>query len=287
MTTHTPHYTWIILLSLWASAELHASPIVPGLYVTVNTGIVEIDDGGQHSFASGIAPTALASDELTLFAAEASTGNLYFFAPDGTQSTYASGLNGPSGVAKDGSGNVWVSEATTNQVVEIDPGGGQTLFFTGVSPSFMAFDSLGDLFVSDNLSGDILEIAVGGSESFFAFGIVNPTGLAIDHDDNVYVGSGDGSIYKFDTLGNQTTFATGLTNPQGLAFDRFGNLFAADATTNAIYEFTPGGAQSTFATGLDGPSGIVFAAPEPGSYWLAAIGLAALGWRKARKRRER
>src|SRR5882724_7745777 len=159
-----------------------------------------------------------------LFASDNLGGTIYKFAPDGTWSIFATGLNDPEG---------------------------------------LAFDSAGYLFVADSGTGSgdgkIYKFAPDGTRSIFATGLNFPYGLACDSAGNLFEAeyAGDiqnGAIYKFAPDGTRSTFATQLTDPQGLAFDSAGDLFEADYGSNTIYKFAPDGTQSTFATGVSHPS---------------------------------
>jgi sugar lactone lactonase YvrE len=129
-------------------------------------------------------------------------GHIYKIGPNGAPSTFASGLNGPLG---------------------------------------LAFDKTGNLFVASfGVGGEILKYSPGRVHSVFASGLSGPEGLAFDGAGNLFVtDSSSGSIYKFTPSGVRATVASGLDGPSGLAFDSSGNLFVA--SRGAILEFAPGG----------------------------------------------
>jgi hypothetical protein len=54
-------------------------------------------------------------------------------APNGTQSTIASGLNGSSGLAFDSNGNLFVTSYGNGTISEITPGGSVSTFASGLS----------------------------------------------------------------------------------------------------------------------------------------------------------
>jgi len=159
---------------------------------------------------------------ISLFCARASAQNLFAtdylsideFTPDGVQSTFASGLNNPLGLAFDRVGNLFVADTGTytgtGAVYKFTPAGVRTTFASGLNfPRALAFDSQGNLFVT-----------------------------AAD----------DVTIYKFTPSGARTTFATVQSGAYGLAFDRAGNLFVAAGFSfvnndhaATVYKFTPTG----------------------------------------------
>ena len=156
-----------------------------------------------------------------LFVADFGGSSVYKFTPDGTPSTYASGLSNPIG---------------------------------------LAFDCAGNLYVSEYMGNDVLKFTPGGVKSVYASGIIEPTGLAFDHSGNLFVASARASITKIDTNEVQNTFASGLGlgSPYGLAFDRAGNLFAADPLKNVVDEFATNGTMTVFASGLGSPVAVAF-----------------------------
>jgi hypothetical protein len=81
--------------------------------------------------------------------------------------------------------NLFVDSFFGGNIYEFTPGGVQSTFASGVSyPSGMAFDSAGNLFVVEygnglTNNGDILEFAPNGTQSTFASGLYSPQALAI------------------------------------------------------------------------------------------------------------
>jgi len=172
------------------------------------------------SLATALLPISVLAASGDLFAADNGSNTIYRFTPDGTESTFASGLNGPFGLAFDSSGNLFEGDAGTNTIFKFTPDG------TG---------------------------------STFAFGLNGPIGLAFDSSGNLFEADyNSGTIFKFTPAGIKSAFASGLSNPTGLAFDSSGNLLEADQGSDTIFMFTPAGTKSTFASGLSGPSGLAF-----------------------------
>src|SRR3954467_11007988 len=68
------------------------------------------------------------------FEADFSSGIVYRFAPNGSKTIFASGLNGPEGLAQDAAGNVFVSETGTGIIHKYTPdGASRTPFATGLN----------------------------------------------------------------------------------------------------------------------------------------------------------
>jgi sugar lactone lactonase YvrE len=110
-------------------------------------------------------------------------GSILRFNPAGGRSTFASGLNGPYGLA----------------------------FDAAASPS--------TLFESDNSGGVIYKFQLDGTMSTFAM-LSNVLGLAVDGSGNLYAADNSGhNIYRYTPNGTRTTFASDVGNPEGLAFD--------------------------------------------------------------------
>ena len=175
-------------------------------------------------------------------------------------SAYAGGL------AIDPAGNLFVARG--HSVFKYAPDGTKSTFATGLRyPLSLCFDGNGNLFVSDGAVTDpkgqrsILKFGPDGKKSTFVTGI-SSVGMAFDRSGNLFVSQGD-SIFKFKPEGTKSTFVSGLGNPIDLAFDATGDLFVADAgLTDArigrsIVKITPDGTKRTFSTGLHDPSVMV------------------------------
>jgi streptogramin lyase len=121
------------------------------------------------------------------------------------------GLNNPSGLAVDASGNVWATNSAGNSVSELSP----------------------------------LGVALSTSAGFTDGAISNPQGIAIDSAGNVWVANrGGGSVSELLPNGTPTSGSpfspvnpanstNALASPQQLAFDAGGNLWVTNSISGA------------------------------------------------------
>src|SRR5262249_51690807 len=143
---------------------------------------------------AAILPASVFATPGDLFVAEFD-GSIFKFTPNGTKTTFASGLGNPEGLAFDSSGNLFEAGFGTDKIFKFTPQGTKTTFASGLSaPVGLAFDSSGNLFEADGASGTIFKFTPGGTKSPFASGLVHPVGLAFDSAGNLFVAAG--AIFK-------------------------------------------------------------------------------------------
>ena len=179
-------------------------------------------------------------------------------------------------------GNVSTISGRAGQMGGAD-GQGTAATFNG--PTFLAIDSAGNIFVADYTNSIIRKITSSGLVSTFAgtagiTGSTNgtgaaarftfPAGLVIDGADNLFVAdSGAHIIRKITPAGVVSTFAGAagtsgsadgpggtarFFTPNGIAIDAAGNLYVTEHTNQTIRKITPAGVVSTIA-GLTGTAG--------------------------------
>ena len=186
------------------------------------------------------------------------------YSGDGGAATNA-GLNGPTGLALDASGNLFIADSGNNRIRKVDAKGvittvagngavtniqynGQTQgYYSGdggaatnaslYSPSGVVVDDSGNLFIADTGNNRIRKVGAKG-----VITTVAGNGNAIP-DINGNYGPEDG-YYSGD--GGAATNAV-LNGPAGVAVDASGNLFIADSGNNRIRKVDANGVITTVA----------------------------------------
>jgi len=188
------------------------------------------------------------------------------------------GLNGPSGVAVDDFGNVYIADRVNNAIKEWNPATQQitTLVSTELSQPFgVAVDAFGDVFIADTGNSAIEEWnALTQTLSTIVTGLNGPCGVTVDSLGNVYIAdTGDGDVDEWSiATGTLSTLVSGLNNPYGVAVDALGNVYIADTGDGAIDEWNA--ATQTLSTvvssGLNTPFGV--AVDGSGNVYVADYG---------------
>ncbi|QDK81764.1 hypothetical protein EXU85_25395 [Spirosoma sp. KCTC 42546] len=227
-------------------------------------------DNGPAIDAALNSPSGVAVDGTgNLFIADRTNNRIRKVATNGTITTVAGtgtyGFSGdnvaaisadlanPTGVAVDGSGNLFIADAGNHRIRKVATNGTITTVAGNGTNSFGG----------DN--GPATDAA-----------LANPTGVAVDGSGNLFIAdAGNHRIRKVATNGTITTVAgngtngfsgdngsatdAALTNPTGVAVDGMGTLFIADQTNHRIRKVTTGGTITTVAgtgtNGFDGDNG--------------------------------
>lgn len=190
----------------------------------------------------------------------------------------ASGFFAPNALARDGDGNLWVSDSFTGSITKIRPDGSTKNFAypKELKPAAGEFPPFGANGIAFDREESYLYVAMTSRDQI----------LRIQHDDG--------------ELGAITIFATGtpggaLDGADGIAFDVKGNLYVCSNQSNEVAVLSPGGqviaeyrgignnrfsnpaspifrGRSVFVSNLalfEGPAGLhkvsVFTAPYPGA----------------------
>jgi large repetitive protein len=182
-----------------------------------------------------------------------------------------------SGVAVDGSGDVFLADQDNNRVMidKPDGSGGWTLSLVdddGLSfPNGLAVDGSGDVFIADTGNSRLVKDTPDGSggyaQSVVDGSLNSPYGVAVDGSGNVFVADpGTNTVYEEKPDGSggytQSTVDSGLTNPYGVAVDGSDVIVSDAGTSNdgSLINETPDGSggwtRSTLVTGLTANYGV-------------------------------
>jgi len=225
--------------------------ITPAGVVTTLAGSADNSSGsvdGTGTAASFNFPSGLALDSSgNIYVADYSNNKIRKVTPAGVVTTLAGStdnssgsadgtgsaakFNGPSGVALDSSGNIYVADLKNQKIRKITPAG----VVTTLAGS------------ADNSSGSVDGTGTAASFNY-------PTGVAVDSSGNIYVGDfNNHKIRKITPDGVVTTLAgsgtaggvdgtsseASFSYPAGVALDSSGNVYVADYGNHKIRKITP------------------------------------------------
>ena len=264
--------------------------------VLSNPQDVVVDSAGDLFVAdayNNVVREVYASGIITTVAGSGAAG----YAGDGGPTTSAE-LNGPTGLALDGAGDLFIADSGNSVIREVKPGPGDLLSlgtiltfaggglisdpeFSGSAtdaalsgPSGLAMDGSGNLYIADTGNGVIREVSGGNISTIAAAAGLNaPAGLAIDGQGNLYIADTGNNVVDEVSGGNITTIAAGvgLNAPTGLAIDGQGNLYIADTGNNMVDEVSGGNITTiAAAAGLNAPAGL--AIDGQGNLYIADSG---------------
>jgi sugar lactone lactonase YvrE len=212
-----------------ATSALLDSPT--GLAVDAAGDIYIADASGERvRMVTGASGTS-ASGTITTVAGNGSFG----YSGDGGGATSAK-LYGPTGVAVDAAGNLYIADRYNDRVRKVSTSGtigtvagngnccyggdgGPATNAQLESPSGVAVDAAGNLYIADSYGGRVRQVAVSGTITTVA---------------------GNGS-YAYSGDGGLATAAT-FRYPYAISVDAAGNMAVVDQSNNAIRLLTPAGA---------------------------------------------
>src|SRR5437660_1531313 len=98
---------------------------------------------------AGLLPINIFAAPGDLFESDQGSNTIFKFTPVRVKTTFASGLNGPFGLAF-GAGSLFESDTGTGTIFKLTPAGVKSTFASGLNtPTGLAFDASGNLFEAD------------------------------------------------------------------------------------------------------------------------------------------
>lgn len=129
-------------------------------------------------------------------------------------------------------------------------------------PTGLARDQQGNLFIADTANGGVRRIAPDGTLSTVSAALGQPAYFTFDSANLLYFSEAkSGTVYTFDRSGKLQVYSRGsgakpFRSPSGIGFDLRGDLYVADTGNGLLRKVTPDGFVSTIAGGgsseLDG-----------------------------------
>jgi uncharacterized protein (TIGR03437 family) len=242
--------SFTILCGSGAWAQQYTITTIAGTGTAGYTG-----DGGSATSAElsgpvriiiGPSNTIYFCDGVNDLVRKISSGTISTFAGDGTvgytgdnAAATKAELDGPTGLAFDSSGNLYIADATNNVIRMVSTSGTITTF---AGNNTAGFDGDGGLAVDAEIS--------------------NPTAVAVDKFNNVFIADAGNNLIRkvssaniFTVVGGPATLLQ-LNQPDGLVFDSAGNMYIADTGNRRIVKVLSGGGPIVIAgTGNLGDSG--------------------------------
>jgi len=264
-------------------------------------------DDGPKAQATFDAPDGLVLDAAgNLYVSDFNAQTIRKLTPDGQVVTVAGAhgqagsvdgpcgqarFNGPSGLALDGAGNLYVVEYGNNTIRLITWQDGRVSTLAGQAgltgaldgvgaaarfscPTGLAWDGAGELFVADGGNGILRKCSLAGAVSTLpgvAGAFNQPSNLALDRAGNLYVTDGGNSTIQRIAPDGTLSLVAGMPDwigcadgagaaatfngPSGVAVDGAGNLVVAENGNGTLRKVTLSDATVSTLAGKAGPVG--------------------------------
>ena len=237
-----------------ADRHNHRIQMFPPGSNSATTGTTVAGGNGAGSAANQLhLPSGVAVDgDGNVYIADQNNQRIQKFPPGSTSATNgttvaggngagnaANQLNGPFGVAVDGTGNMYIADTNNNRIQKFPPESTSATNGTTVAggngegyaanqlrgPRGVAVDGAGNVYVADTFAGSRVQKFPPGSTS-----ATNGTTIM----------GGNGESFDQDRLENNT-----LYYPGGVAVDGAGNVYIADTGNSRVLKWSPGGQVNT------------------------------------------
>jgi len=257
-------------------------------------------DNADATKANLVAPIAIAFDGSgNLFILQNSDGHIRKVDSKGIITTVAGNgiagfadasadkaqFNSPTGLAVDGSGNLYVADSLNLRIRKVAGGNVTSIAGNGIlaysgdngpainaqlsAPQGVGVDGAGNIYIADTANDAVRKVAkngtittlLGNGQAGTGTNQLNaPQAIAADAAGNVYVADTLNSrVLKIGAAGGVTTLASSdqLYTPTGIAVDAAGNVYVADLNRNAVLKIAAAGGLTTVNAGaLNGPRAI-------------------------------
>lgn len=245
-----------------------------------NNGVIYMTPQGAattFSYPDGSIQQVAIDPSGKAWAVDGVNNDLYVLTPSGQTNTITGGgLNAPSAIAFDHSGNAYVANTTTPGISEFNSAGtpltaNAYTFASVTDPLWIAVDTSGTAWLPSSSTSTLGELVSGATKGTVNRGIVSSPSIAIDANNNVWVLGNSAKIEEISggtLLGSYT--GGGLSGPNTIAIDGVGNLWVANLGAATISSFSASGTAIT--GGFDtGAAGNCYAAAVDGSgnVWTA------------------
>jgi hypothetical protein len=181
----------------------------------------------------------------------------------GPATPVGSGYSGPTGVAVDSSGDVFIADTGHNRIEEVVPGGSPTTLTSNVTgPTGIAIGPGNSVYVTEDslLTNALVKVSSTGQVTTLATGLSSPKGVAVDAAGDAFVAEPLlGEVVKIPAGGGASTVAaSSLLSPYGVTFDSSGDMFVSEnlPVDGAVVEIAPGGTKTTIASLLQDPANL-------------------------------
>jgi len=224
-------------------------------FLVVGEGVGQSDIGAPtESKLSDLRGTLNTDSNCNLYVADYGNNQVEMVNPDGSATTYASGIDRPRYQKFDSAGNLYVGSFDGN-IYKISPSGEKTVIASGIwSPQDMGFDGAGNLYVAGGYDGKIHRIAPDGSKTIMDSGFTYPKHLAVKTDGTVYVvGNSGTSVLRIAPDGGKANLVDLGEIISGMATDGEYLYVSHSDKISRIDDF---GEVAPMATGLDQPSSL-------------------------------
>ncbi len=170
----------------------------------------------------------------------------------------ASQFNGPSSLALDSAGNLYLADKTNNLIRKISQAGDTansqaTTYLTlpaNSRPVGVVVDGANNLYVLTQTEGKLRKYdANKTTTNVFTTTLVNPTAFALDNSSNIFVTQLDGTVQKITQSGIKTQVGSGFNQPKGIALLDNGFLAISDTGNNSIRVLDPANGNNTLLAG--------------------------------------